>query len=146
MPEIYTKPAGELCQFYAEGVGCSIYPRRPKPCQVFECLWLRLFPVGRVAAEARPDLSGVMIMQHGNTGVYIAHLPEDNRDAWQEGEVGKLIDRMLRQGSIFVLMMPGEPGARVARMRKEGIDVWHEEFMEDGLVALDRRPKSEGGS
>lgn len=44
---------GEWCKHCDVGSGCSIYARRPKPCEVYECCWLK----GEGEEDDRPDQS-----------------------------------------------------------------------------------------
>lgn len=44
------KVAGERCEHQRHNIGCNIYPRRPRPCRVWNCRWLAGDDTG-----ARPD-------------------------------------------------------------------------------------------
>jgi hypothetical protein len=50
------KGADVLCPHY-DGMGCSIYARRPDPCRAFFCLWRR---VAEFSDALRPDRCGVI--------------------------------------------------------------------------------------
>lgn len=53
-----SKPAGVRCGNLIDSAcgSCSIYPDRPKACQVYRCAWLD----GYGPDEARPDLIGLV--------------------------------------------------------------------------------------
>jgi len=56
--EEFGKPAGERCRHAKFGKGCSIYPRRPGSCALWNCRWL----VNDDTAELRrPDRSHYVI-------------------------------------------------------------------------------------
>lgn len=48
------KAANTLCQYCAEGKGCTIWPERPISCAGFQCLWL----MGFMDDDMRPDKIG----------------------------------------------------------------------------------------
>lgn len=64
--ENFTKPSHTPCQHLCE-TGCKIYMARPKPCQGFECLWLKS-QAGNdpMAPDLRPDKCGVIFTQSSN--------------------------------------------------------------------------------
>jgi hypothetical protein len=116
IPDVEIKPSREWCPYVAHGVGCGIYPGRPKACREFQCLWLRLAPIGRVTEASRPDKSGIMITKPNNTSFYIVHMDANApEDFWLYGEVGELIDRMVHQGKIFLLWR-GRGPSQVVRL------------------------------
>jgi hypothetical protein len=52
----YDKPAGVRCQHQRHGVGCNIYPRRPRPCKLWTCRWLNGDDTG-----PRPDRAHLVV-------------------------------------------------------------------------------------
>lgn len=56
VPEV-SKPLWQPCQHVC-ATGCSIYDKRPKPCESYECLW-RSGHFG--SDEHRPDKLGVVL-------------------------------------------------------------------------------------
>ena len=66
------KVAGERCQHQRHGVGCNIYPRRPRPCRVWNCRWLAGDDTG-----ARPDRAGYVVDIMPD---YITIVPHDDSE------------------------------------------------------------------
>jgi len=54
------KPANTWCEHCDIGKGCRIYENRPKPCVVFECLWLQH---SEMPDELKPDRSHVVMFE-----------------------------------------------------------------------------------
>lgn len=69
--EDFCKQAGKTCEHCLPGVGCGIYEKRPKACQVFLCGW-RFDPWLGSRPEYRPDRLGVMFSKdaEGNMSVW----------------------------------------------------------------------------
>lgn len=69
------KPSHEWCKHVDSEVGCSIYWKRPKPCQAFACLWLKS---QRTASpqppEMRPDRTHVVLAS--DTALAIGGVPD----------------------------------------------------------------------
>jgi len=77
------KPAWTQCVHVAAGVGCSIYPDRPRSCRQFICGWL-LDP--GMGPELKPDKCHVIFHQQSGQNI-VATCDADYPDAWREPNV-----------------------------------------------------------
>lgn len=100
-----SKPRCQWCT-YASVAGCDIYGQRPQSCRDFECVWLQSQRKERPLPLAlRPDQCGVVL--DGGAGDHVkivAHVDPHRPDAHQRGEVGRLIDKVLRHGDRVAVM------------------------------------------
>lgn len=94
------KPAHVQCQ-HCTDQGCGIYLNRPDACSGFKCLWLASqdYPPARLAAELRPDRTGV-VLDLNTAGYVLAHC-EANRSWTHEPMLGWLL-RMTTRTTVLL--------------------------------------------
>lgn len=86
------KPVNEWCTHCTPGKGCAIYDARPKTCREFECVWLMSQSQREpMPLSLRPDKSKVVLDVTGRGDMIHAHVAPDQPDAWQRGEIGRLL-------------------------------------------------------
>jgi hypothetical protein len=77
------KPAWTECSHVAPGIGCRIYPDRPRSCRQFICGWL-LDP--GMGPELKPDQCHVIFHQQSGQNI-VATCDADHPNAWRAPNV-----------------------------------------------------------
>jgi hypothetical protein len=113
MPE-FQKPAGARCQHQRHGVGCNIYPMRPRACALWNCRWLAGDNVGH-----RPDRAHYVIDIMPD---YITCVPHDGGEPYKVPVVQVWVD-------------PHYPNAH----RDKRLRAWLEEINLPALIRLNNR-------
>ena len=73
---------GSRCA-HCTGSGCGIYAERPEtPCRSFKCSWL--MSQAGLLPEARPDLSGVILVELGEWGQWSVFSATPNSAAMED--------------------------------------------------------------
>ena len=78
------KGAHTPCTHCQEGIGCTIYDKRPESCRVYECLWLRSQQFDKpLPANIRPDRCNVVIGTINNGNEVILYVDPSHPEAWR---------------------------------------------------------------
>ncbi|HTV33623.1 MAG TPA: hypothetical protein VME69_11070 [Methylocella sp.] len=109
------KPAGKLCDNCSRdgSSGCAIYPRRPKVCRDYECLWKNDRALG---PRLRPDRTGTLLMEDPDSDEYRAVCDPARPLAWLDPLVFKHLVAMAKSGRIVV----AKAGLKAWRIRANG--------------------------
>jgi uncharacterized protein len=103
------KPSHTKCVHLIQGIatrpGCSVYHKRPQSCKDFECLWLQ---EDDMPPELRPDRSHVVLWVTSNSEIIIASVDPQYPLAYKQGEMGRLLQRMLAVPDSKVGIIVGE--------------------------------------
>lgn len=102
------KAPNVACRHCIAGVGCRDYDARPESCRTFRCVWLQTQDgAAPLAPELRPDRSRVVMSTTDAGETIVLNVAPDRRDAWQQGVMGELVARMLRD-RVKVVVKCGE--------------------------------------
>lgn len=102
--EAFNKPAGEWCK-HCTKTSCSIFgqPDRQTICGPYECVWLSR---ETLPEELRPDRCKV-VLEAVDDRNFIAFVDPQYPTIWQEGEIIKVLDSMLRENFAVVVLVGG---------------------------------------
>ena len=115
------KPFLKWCVHAAAGVGCKIYPTRPKACRTFECSWLvsqRRVAEERMAQELRPDRCHVIFGPADPVDpehILHVHVDPHHPRAWTRADVKGWLERIVNRGVTVVLSV----GHKHTTLRKD---------------------------
>lgn len=93
------KPVDKWCSLCSHD-GCSIYESRPLSCRIYECVWLTTQGgPSPLPVSMRPDNSKVVFtLPEQDPDTLVAHVPSEQRDAWREPAMRKIIYLALATG------------------------------------------------
>jgi hypothetical protein len=107
------KAANVWCEHCIIAQGCRIYATRPHSCRTFDCVWLQTQRGQKpLAPELRPDISRVVMSTTNGGEDIVLNVSPERPDAWKQGAMGKLVERMRADGLAVILKC----GDRIQRL------------------------------
>lgn len=112
--DVLEKPRGVWCRHCDKASGCTIYERRPDPCRIFHCGYLRL---GQLDERWKPAKAKFLINFEERANRIAIHADPDRPDAWRkEPFIGTIRDwaRNAARGGGYVIVWAGREAVIVS--------------------------------
>jgi len=112
--EVFSPPF-TWCNHCHVGTGCRVYPERPLPCRLFDCLWRAGY--GRL--RDRPDKVGFILdeVEHEVVGQTVLQIHEYAPQALESQKAMRAIQEAVRKNTVVLCVQ--RDGAQKAYITKK---------------------------